>query len=114
MRSASTTLPPVLYGTFRTAVLGYGVAAFTWLFTRRGIIEDPLATDASSTARLLFVAGIGCQLVAMLARWWIRRAFGTEESADAQAIVEVLADGVTVLLFAVATFRGIASLAAPF
>jgi hypothetical protein len=113
MRSASAALHPALYGTIRTAIIGCGVAAFGWLFTRRGIIEDPLAADASSTARLLLAAGLGCQALAFIARWWIKRNFGEEGGATGAALVEILADGATVLLFAIATFRGINALALP-
>jgi hypothetical protein len=113
MRAASTALPPAIHGTLRTVVIGYGVAAFTWLFTRRGLIEDPLAAASSNTARLLFAFGIGCQILAFIARRWIKRRFEDEAGANAAAIVEILADGATVLVFAVATFRGINSLAVP-
>jgi hypothetical protein len=113
MRTASSTLNPAIYGTLRTAIIGYGVAAFSWLFTRGGIIEDPLAAEASSTARLLFASGIACQVLAFAARWWIKRTFGSEGGANAAALVEVLADGATVLIFAIATFRGINALALP-
>ena len=109
MRTASTALPPVLYGTLRSALIGYGAAAFTWLFTRSGLIEDPLAANASSAARQLFAWGIACQIVALVARWLIRRRYGVEPDSTGttlSATVEILADGVTVLLFAIATFRG--------
>jgi type IV secretory pathway TrbD component len=113
MRTASSTLHPAVYGTLRTAIIGYGVAAFSWLFTKRGIIEDPLAAEASSTARLLFASGIACQVLAFVLRLWIKRTSGSEDGANAMALIELLADGATVLIFAVATFRGINALALP-
>ena len=109
MRTASTTLPPVLHGTLRTALIGYGVAGFGWFFTRAGVIEDPFAANASSAARQLFAWGVACQAVSILVRWWIRRRSG-DSAAPTSAIVELLSDGVTVLLFAIATFRGLGAI----
>ena len=105
----STASPPYLYGTLRTILIGYGVAGFSWLFIRKGAIEDPFAANASSTARTLFVIGIACQLVALLAHRWIKRRIGDDRDAVAKGtgILELITDGVTVLLFAIATFNGL-------
>ena len=105
----SRASPPYLYGTLRTVLIGYGVAGFSWLFIRKGVIEDPFATNASGTARKLFVIGITCQLVALLAHWWIKRRVSDDRDAAATgtAALDLVADGVTVLLFAIATFNGL-------
>lgn len=87
------------YGAFRTALIGYGVALFGFLFTRSGIHAPP-----ESLAEELLVGGLALQ-VAVLAGRWLLKGEGRERLLG---IVELIADGVTVLLFALATFQGIA------
>ncbi len=88
------------YGAFRTLLIGYGVALFSFLFTRAGIHEP-----AESIAEELLLGGIGLQAAALAARWLIKRRGGP---AQVLGVVDLIADGVTVLLFALATFQGIA------
>jgi hypothetical protein len=93
------------HGAFRTLLIGYGVALFGFLFTRAGI-HEPMGTAAEE----LLLGGIGLQLAVLAVRWWIRRRAGATGHADALRaldIVDLIADGVTVLLFALATFQGI-------
>ena len=87
------------YGAFRTALIGYGVALFGFLFTRSGLHEAP-----ESLAEELLLGGLALQ-VAVLAVRWMLKGEGREQILG---IVELIADGVTVLLFALATFQGIA------
>ena len=87
------------YAAFRTALIGYGVAVFGFLFTRSGIHEA-----AETMAEELLVGGLGLQ-VAVLALRWMLKGEGREQILP---IVELIADGLTVLLFALATFQGIA------
>jgi hypothetical protein len=80
------------YGGLRSALIGYGVLAFTFF----------------PPTRTLMVWGLGVQLVTILVRWLIeRRVRDPAVAGQALMIVELLADGVTVALFAIATFGGI-------
>mgnify|MGYP001190379834 CR=1 FL=1 len=58
----------------------------------------------------LFVAGIVIQLAAWLANAAVRRHVGdVDTAAQARFIVALVADALTVVLFAIGTFRAIAS-----
>jgi len=70
----------------RSAIIGYGIAAY-WLLAP--------ASDASAGSRYLLLVGIGVQLAVLVARKLV--------SAMPPFIFELFADGVTVLLFALAT-----------
>jgi hypothetical protein len=86
------------YGAFRTALIGYGVALFGFLFTRSGIHEAP-----ENPAEELLLGGLALQVAVLAVRWMVKGE-GREQILD---VVELIADGVTVLLFALATFQGI-------
>ena len=54
----------------------------------------------------MLIVGLVTQVIILAARALSRR-YDAETSATAMAIVELIADGVTVLLFALATYMGI-------
>lgn len=89
------------FGAVRTALIGYGVVAFGYLFARPGAGPD------DGTSGLTFVAvGIGLQLALLAAGVVVRRHVGTgPAAAQVMFVLELVADGVTVLLFALATLR---------
>ena len=76
----------------RSALIGYGVLAFTFF----------------PPTRTLMLWGVVVQLAVTIARNRIERHVRDPAmSAQALTVVELLADGVTVALFAIATFGGI-------
>jgi hypothetical protein len=88
----------------RTALIGYGVAAFAYFQfgSSPGIASQAAGTWGS--ARGFVLLGIGLQLFLMLARALTKR-YVHEPALATQImdICEVVADGATVLLFAMAT-----------
>ena len=88
----------------RTALIGYGVAAFA--FFQFGSSPGMASQSAGfwGSARGFVLLGIGLQLVLMLARALTKRYVHDPASAtQIMDVCEVVADGVTVLLFAMAT-----------
>jgi hypothetical protein len=80
------------YAALRSALIGYGVLAFTFF----------------PPTRALMLWGIGVQVAVILARQLIRRQVRDPALATtALTVLELVADGVTVALFAIATFGGI-------
>jgi hypothetical protein len=83
---------PRRYGLIRSALIGFGVLAFTFF----------------PPTRTLMVWGVGVQIAVIVIRRLIERQIRDPALADqALRIVELLADGATVLLFAIATLGGI-------
>lgn len=83
-----------VHGAMRGAIIGYGIGAYT------------LFVPASAAPSLL--VGIGLQLLVLV----VRRLVAGREGARAlppaaMPVFELVVDGITVLLFALATFRGI-------
>jgi hypothetical protein len=91
------------YGAIRTALITYGTAAFTFLLTRQG------PTDGSSDrAQGLLIAGVCLQIAIIAARALLRRRVSDPDVLrQALLILEIAADGLTVLLFALATLGAI-------
>jgi len=91
---------------FRGAVIAYGIALFAFLLPGRS------GVDTAQQAFNLVVAGLLIQAAALLLKYFVRRyerAHGIEGLLPtAQAVFDLIVDGISVLLFAVATFRGIA------
>jgi hypothetical protein len=80
------------YAALRSALIGYGVLAFT-LFP---------------PTRTLMLWGIGVQVAVTLARQLIqRRVTDPALAGTALMVLELVADGATVALFAIATLGGI-------
>jgi len=92
------------YGVIRSALIGYGVAAFTYLFSRSSALESAGAGQASGPAQSLVLIGLALQVLLIGARMLMRRrASESNVAAQGLMILELVADGVTVLLFAMAT-----------
>jgi hypothetical protein len=97
------------YGAARTAFITYGIAAYTYLLARPGPADAAKAFGVGASASAFLLSGLGLQILLIAARFTIKRAMPDREmSAQALGIVELIADGVTVLLFAMATFGAIA------
>ena len=83
---------PRRYGLVRSALIGYGVLAFTFF----------------PPTRTLMLWGVGVQIAVIVIRRLIERQVRDPAVADqALTVVELLADGATVALFAIATLGGI-------
>ena len=80
------------YTALRSALIGYGVLAFTFF----------------PPTRTLMLWGIGVQVAVILVRQLIQRQGRDPALAStALTVLELVADGVTVALFAIATLGGI-------
>ena len=92
------------YRVIRSALIGYGVGAFTYLFSRSSALESAGAGQASGSAQTLVLVGLALQVLLIGARLLVRRrASESNVAAQGLMILELVADGVTVLLFAMAT-----------
>ena len=87
-----------LEAALRTALITYGIAAYVWLL------------DDVTTGRRLLVAGLAVQVALAIFGRVVRSDF----PAQGRYIAELLGDGVTVLLFAAATYAGIVRTASDF
>ena len=83
-----------LHGALRGAIIGYGIGAYALFF------PTPAAPS--------LLVGIGLQVLVLAVRR-IAAARGRDQALPpaAMPVFELVVDGVTVLLFALATFRGI-------
>jgi hypothetical protein len=80
------------FGALRSTLIGVCVLAFTFF----------------PPSRTLMLWGVGAQVAVILARKLIERQVRDPAIASqAQTVIELLGDGVTVLLFAMATLGGI-------
>lgn len=84
-----------LSGPVRSALVAYGIAAFAFI-----------VPQSSTGSRTMLIAGIAVQALVLLVRLFAKR-LGGESAPTAIAIAELIADGVTVFLFALATYMGI-------
>jgi len=92
------------YGALRTALITYGAAAFTYLLTRPGSADEARAFGVGGSASTFVLGGLVLQVLLVAARALIKR-LATDRPIAAQAFMtlELIGDGVTVLLFALAT-----------
>jgi hypothetical protein len=91
------------YGAVRTTLIAYGTAAFTFLLTRQN-----QADDSADRAQGLLFAGVCLQIAMIAGRALIRRRVSDPDLLrQALLLLEIVADGVTVLLFAFATLGAI-------
>ena len=98
------------YGYFRGLLIGYGVAFFSWYFSRS--LPTPAEGAWTRGSVTMIAIGLALQLFMLLVKWWVgryERTYGMQGMLKPAAVelVQLLIDGVTVLLFAVATFRSI-------
>ena len=85
------------YAALRSVLIGYGVLAFTFL----------------PPTRTLMLWGVGVQVAVILVRKLIERQVRDPQMASQSLmLLELVADGVTVALFAIATLGGIMQFAA--
>jgi hypothetical protein len=103
------------HGAIRSALIAYGIAAFVYFFPRSHTNADgePVLVAATGALQMLLV-GLALQIVSLAIRKIVtryERKHGMEGflSPLALFIFELVVDAVTVLLFALATFRGLAS-----
>lgn len=95
------------YGALRTALIAYGTAAFALLFNR---FFSSGAEDASAASKY-FLAGIVLQLTLCAAHAIIKRqSWSRGSEQQTLLILELIADGATVALFALGTFEAIAGM----
>ncbi len=96
----------------RGVIIAYGIGAYALISHKLGTTAGSDAGSFGESALYLIVIGLGLQVI----RWLVMRAVGRYEksrglegalSPTAAQAIDLLIDGVTVLLFAVATFRGI-------
>ena len=101
-----------LHGSFRGILIAYGVAFFSWYFNR-ALPQDSSTSDSSAGGGFMIGIGLALQVLMLAVKWLVgryERDHGMEGMLQPQAIaiVQLLIDGVTVLLFAIGTFRSIA------
>lgn len=98
--------------TARTVLISYGVAAFGFLSTRT-LPVDTVPVFGGIPAWGLVLCGVVLQVLMFAGRTLIRRqAPDPATAARGQGILELIGDGVTVLLFALGTYGGILQTAA--
>jgi hypothetical protein len=90
-------------GWVRGILITYGVAAFSVLFSRT------IGFDASASAVAI---GLAVQVALLIARFLVKRHQGergttTSSFSPAMYVLELVADAVTVFLFALGTYRAI-------
>lgn len=109
MARMSTQGPGSRYGAARTALITYGIAAYTYLLARPGPADATKAFGLGASAASFVLSGLALQVLMIAARLMIKRVI-TDQQMAAQAldIIELVADGITVLLFAMATLGAIA------
>lgn len=116
--TASATRSLRLSTAVRSVIITYGIAAYSLLLSWSGASAQPRESALSALARL-FVIGLGLQGLLLLVSWLVKR-YERSRGLEGQLmplalyIFELAVDGVTVLLFALATFRGIFATAANF
>lgn len=88
----------------RSLIISYGIAAFGFLMLR----SDAPGMTAPGTR--MFIAGIVIQMAVWIANVLVRRHIPDVESAARwKEIIALIADGSTVIFFAIGTFRAIAA-----
>ena len=104
MSTRSTLAQQRTFGIVRSTLIGYGVAASTYLFSRSSAFGSATGGEASGSAQTLVLGALALQGLLIAARALIKhRAPQSETAAQGLMVLELVADGVTVLLFAWAT-----------
>lgn len=95
-------------GLIRSTLIGYGVAALTYFFSRSNAFGSAAGGDASGSAQTFVLGGLALQLLLIATRAFIKhRTPESETAAQGLMVLELVADGVTVFLFAWATLGAI-------
>ena len=90
-------------------LIGYGIAIYALLFSRA---DNPAFAGAGSSALHLALWGIAAQLLVMAVRALVERVVADRDIANQMlTIVELIGDGVSVLLFALSTLGAVTNLA---
>jgi hypothetical protein len=94
----------------RGVLITYGVALFSWLFSSR-------FPQSESSGLFAIGLGLGLQVLVLIARAVVKRyerehGMQGELYPQAMYIVEMIADAITVALFAISTFNAIARIPA--
>jgi hypothetical protein len=97
-----------LYGAIRTVLISYGIAAYTLVLPSFGLGDGARAVAGIASPQTLMLIGLGMQIILLAARWLIKRHVADSAAAlQAFDVLNVIGDGVTVLLFALGTFGAI-------
>jgi hypothetical protein len=103
------------HGAIRSALIAYGLGAFVYFLPQPRPTADGESSLVTATGALqMLLVGVGLQIITFAIRRIVtryERKHGIEGflSPLALFIFELVVDGVTVMLFALATFRGITS-----
>ncbi len=96
------------FGVIRSTLIGYGVAALTYLFSRSSAFGSATGVEAPGSTQTLVLGGLAVQVLLIVAGALVKhRAPESETAAQALMVLELVADGVTVFLFAWATLGAI-------
>lgn len=92
------------HGLMRSALITYGVAAFGYFFSRHLRDDSVSALGGLFSAHSATLIGLALQLLLLIGRLLIKRhATDPETAIKGYYVVELIGDGVTVFLFALAT-----------
>lgn len=87
------------YARVRTILIGHGVIAAGWLTPQPGHADNLLGSPHT-----LMLCGIALQIVLAIVHALLRRYVADDDvSSRSSSVVELIGDGVTVLLFALGT-----------
>ena len=115
-RSVSKTKSLRVAGAIRGLVIAYGIGAYALISQKLGPALRSESGSFSDSPLNLILIGLGVQLVRSAVMWAVGR---YEKAHDIEGAlsptvmygVDLVIDGVTVLLFAVATFQSISGIA---
>jgi len=98
-----------LYNAVRATLIGYGVVGFAFLQSQLAPAGPAQALGGFASSQSLLLAGLGLQILLVVARAFLKR-YATDDNtvATGVAVSGLVADAVTVLLFALGTFGAIA------
>jgi len=91
-------------GLLRSALITYGVAAFSYFFSRYLRQDGVPALGGFFSAHAATLIGLAAQIALLVGRMLIKRHAGDPETAlKGYYVVELIGDGVTAFLFSLAT-----------